>query len=90
MSSEFSEVNVICFDLWNTLIEFGPRQIAKQYESLTSKLRQMFGSCDAGKLREIRDRQIVAPYRNGCQENDVEECCRELIEGIYLVCATED
>ena len=89
MHAEFKNTKVICFDLGNTLIEFGPRQIAKQYKGLTSKLTEMFGSCDTAKLKAIRDRQIVAPYHDGYRENDVEECCRELIEGIYSVTATE-
>ena len=88
MHTEFRNTRVICFDLGNTLIEFGPRQIANQYKGLTSKLTEMFGSCDSAKLKAIRDRQIVAPYHDGYRENDVEECCRELIEEIYTVKAT--
>ena len=52
MSSDFSETKAVCFDLGNTLIEFGPRQIAMQYERLTAKLVEMFGSCDGEKLKE--------------------------------------
>jgi len=90
MNSDFTKTKAICFDLGNTLIEFGPRQIAMQYECLTTKLTEMFGSCHAAKLKEIRDVQIVAPYSNGYRENDVEECCRELIEGIYPLTATDN
>lgn len=90
MSSEFRDTKVVCFDLGNTLIEFGPRQIAMQYERLTSKLTGMFGNCDEVKLKEIRDRQIVAPYQDHFRENDFDGCCRELIEGIYPVTATEE
>ncbi len=90
MSTDFKKTKAICFDLGNTLIEFGPRQIAKQYQGLTGKLTQMFGSCDAAILKQIRDRQIVAPYTDHYRENDVEECCRELIEGIYRTTATEE
>ncbi|MFT6180812.1 MAG: HAD superfamily hydrolase (TIGR01549 family) [Paracoccaceae bacterium] len=90
MSAGFEGTKVVCFDLGNTLIEFGPRQIAMQYERLTAKLVEMFGSCDATKLKEIRDQQIVAPYHAHYRENDVEECCRELIEGIYPVTATDE
>lgn len=87
--SDLTQTKALCFDLGNTLIEFGPRQIAMQFERFTAKLNEMFGSCDFDKLKEIRDRQIVAPYSNGYRENDIEECCRELIEGIYPVTATE-
>lgn len=87
--SDLTQTKALCFDLGNTLIEFGPRQIAMQFERFTAKLNEMFGSCDFDKLKEIRDRQIIAPYSNGYRENDVEECCRELIEGIYSLTATE-
>jgi HAD superfamily hydrolase (TIGR01549 family) len=90
MSGAFRETKAVCFDLGNTLIEFGPRQIALQYERLTSKLTAMFGGCDEVKLKEIRDRQIVAPYEDHFRENDFDGCCRELIEGIYPVTATEE
>ena len=80
MSGQFGQTRAVCFDLGNTLIEFGPRQIAMQAARLTAKLTEMFGSCDADKLKVIRDRQIVAPYHDHYRENDVEECCRELIE----------
>ena len=90
MHGPFSGTKAVCFDLGNTLIEFGPRQIALQHAHLTAKLTDMFGSCDPGRLKEIRDRQIVAPYSDHYRENDVEDCCRELIEEIYSVDASDE
>ncbi len=73
----------IVFDYGNTLIEFGPKQVATEYKGLTDKLTAMFGSCDEAVLKSIRDRQIVAPFMNGLKENVFDEICAELIEGLY-------
>lgn len=83
MSVEAERTKALCFDLGNTLIEFGPRQIARQYEYLKSALVGMFGSCDEEALKAVRDRQIVAPYANGFRENDLAECGAELIREVY-------
>ena len=75
----------LCFDLGNTLIEFGPRQIARQYGALKAVLLEIFGRCDEEGLKEVRDRQIVAPYRNGYRENDLHGISAELIRELYGV-----
>lgn len=90
MSRLFKDIKALCFDLGNTLIEFGPRQLTAQYERLKRVLEEGHGPCDEKRLAEIRKRQIVAPYKNGYVENDLVECCRELIEEIYEVEAEED
>jgi putative hydrolase of the HAD superfamily len=89
MTLDGTAVQAVCFDLGNTLIEFGPRQLTAQYGRLTAALESGFGSCDADRLKAIRDRQIVAPYRNGYREGSLEEVCRELIEEMYGITATE-
>ena len=83
MNIEPNEIEAICFDFGNTLIEFGPRQMSHQFAALKSSLEKNFGDCDPALLKAIRDRQIVAPFSNGFQENDLRTICRELIEGIY-------
>ena len=90
MSFNADKIEVVCFDLGNTLIEFGPRQIAGQYGRLVEALEEMLGECDVDRLKEVRDRQIVAPYHNGFIENDIKDICRELIEEVYGVTATSD
>lgn len=90
MSLDIGTTNALCFDLGNTLIEFGPRQIARQYGRLTEALEEGFGSCDRDRLKEIRDRQIVAPYHNGYREGGLEDVCRELIEDLYGITASEE
>jgi putative hydrolase of the HAD superfamily len=90
MSFDPTMTKAVCFDLGNTLIEFGPRQLARQYDRLTKALEDGFGTCDPDRLKEIRDRQIVAPYHNGYREGVLEEVCRELIEELYGITAGEE
>ena len=83
MNIQPNEIEAICFDFGNTLIEFGPRQMSHQFAALKSSLEEYFGDCDPARLKAIRDRQIVAPFSNGYRENDLRTISRELIEGIY-------
>ncbi|NNC87737.1 MAG: HAD family hydrolase [Akkermansiaceae bacterium] len=85
MGIEKRKTKALCFDLGNTLIEFGPRQVAHQYEELRRTLVEIFGHCDDERLKKVRDRQIVAPYYNGYRENDLTHCGTELIREIYEV-----
>ena len=80
------EAKALCFDLGNTLIEFGPRQVNFQFDVLRKELQEMFGKCDAEKLRTVRDRQIVEPYSNGFREANLLALGEELIRE---VCAVE-
>lgn len=74
---------VISFDYGNTLIEFGPDQVNYMHGVLESVLTGMFGHCDSKRLKEIRDRQISAPYSNGYIENTLTETSSELISELY-------
>ncbi|MCK4325123.1 hypothetical protein KAW55_00030, partial [bacterium] len=64
-------IKTICFDFGNTLVEFGPEQVAYQYIALEKALTELFGSCDPARLKTIRDRQIVAPFSNGYREKNI-------------------
>ncbi|MDP6117986.1 MAG: HAD family hydrolase [Planctomycetota bacterium] len=83
MSVETEQIRAICFDFGNTLVEFGPKQVAIQYSALEQALTELFGSCDTSRLKAIRDRQIVAPFSNGFRDNDLRTISEELIRGIY-------
>ena len=85
MIVNMEKIRAISFDLGNTLIEYGPKQIALQYEALVCALTRMFGSCDLERLETVRRRQILAPYRNDYRENNMQNICGELIQGIYDV-----
>jgi len=78
-------IKAVCFDLGNTLIEFGPKQVLHLYAVLEKGLTEIFGSCDEAHLKTIRDRQIVAPFSNGYREEDLNSVCRELIHGLYNI-----
>ncbi|MCK5529089.1 MAG: HAD family hydrolase [Kiritimatiellae bacterium] len=84
------DIKGVCFDLGNTLIEFGPHQIKHVYKALEDGLIELFGSCDTEKLKSIRDRQIIAPYSNGFKENNLTELCEELIRELYDVVPLPD
>lgn len=80
---DVGRIEALCFDLGNTLIEFGPRQIAHQYEALKGALLELYGHCDEKRLKEVRDRQLMAPYHNGYRENGLWSVCAELIREVY-------
>ena len=79
------KTKALCFDLGNTLIEFGPKQVAYKNDALEELLEELFGFCDSERLKAIRDRQILAPYENGYRENDLAAVCDELIREAYDV-----
>ncbi|MFC1820230.1 HAD family hydrolase [Thermodesulfobacteriota bacterium] len=85
MNLEIDKIKAICFDFGNTLIEFGPKQVAYHYAALQEALQDQFGHCDPNLLKSIRDRQIVAPFSNGYRENDLRTICHELIVRIYNI-----
>lgn len=85
MNLEIDKIKAICFDFGNTLIEFGPKQVAYEYAALHKALQDQFGPCDPDLLKSIRARQIVAPFSNGYLENDLRTICHELIVGIYNI-----
>lgn len=83
-----NELKLVCFDLGNTLIEWGPRQADQQYAALEKQLTEMFGYCDPTKLRAIRRRQARAPYENGYRENVLTQISGELVAELYRVTPT--
>ena len=83
-------IRAVLFDYGNTLIEFGPPQVEHEYGALVRTLTGMFGSCDAGRLRAVRDRQIVAPFSDDYRESDFRAICGELIQELYRFVPTEE
>ena len=77
------KIKALCFDLGNTLIEFGPEQFACQNAALEKALTKLFGHCDAEALKALRDRQYLAPFSNGYRENNPRRLCEELIFEMY-------
>ena len=80
---EIGEIEAIGFDFGNTLVEFGQSQVKYQYAALEKTLSELFGACNASRLKAIRDRQIMVPFSNGFRENNLRSLCDELIREIY-------
>lgn len=78
-------IQAVCFDYGNTLVEFGAAQFAGQRAALEALMRAEFGRCDPARLKTIRDAEIMAPFRNGCRENDLRALARDLVTGLYAV-----
>jgi len=78
-----SEIKAVVFDYGNTLIEFGPRQVAEQHAALRNALTGIFGECDTDRLKAVRDKQMIAPYMRGYTENKLEDLCAELVVEMY-------
>ena len=83
MSIATDNIKALCFDLGNTLIEFGSSQVAYQNVALEKTLKELFGHCDIMQLKAIRDQQIMAPFSSGYRENDMRSLCEELIRELY-------
>ena len=90
MSIPTEQIQALCFDYGNTLIELGSRQVAHQYSALGDKLQELFGDFEQERLKEIRDRQALAPYNNGFRENDLRVICKELVAELYGTVAEEN
>ncbi|MEM7393275.1 MAG: HAD family hydrolase [Verrucomicrobiota bacterium] len=77
------QLKIISFDYGNTVIEFGPDQIRYEHDQLVEALESMFGPCSRARLEDIRNEQIVAPFKRDYVENDTWECCAELVRWVY-------
>ncbi len=90
MPLDLKNVKAIVFDLGNTLIEFGPRQMAHHNAALARTLLRMFGTCDLERLKGVRDKQLVAPDENNFKENDSRTLSRELVQKLYNITPSEE
>lgn len=82
-------IRTIIFDYGNTLIEFGQRQIREERKTFERILTAMFGNCDVPRMNAVRDRQIVAPYKEGYREKNLREITIDLVREIYAADPTE-
>lgn len=86
----FSDITTLIFDFGNTLVEYGPNQVEREHNVLVTLLSAMFGACDSDQLRDIRHRQIIAPYSNQLKENDLAEVCEVIVQELYGRAPTPD
>jgi putative hydrolase of the HAD superfamily len=90
MPLDLKNVKAIVFDLGNTLIEFGPRQMEHHNAALAQALVRMFGSCDPERLKAIRDKQLIAPDENSFKENDSRVLSIEMVRKLYNITPSEE
>jgi len=90
MPLALKNIKAIVFDLGNTLIEFGPRQMKYHNAALAQAFLRMFGTCDLERLTAIRDKQIIAPDENHFKENDLRTITIELVQGLYNIAPSEE
>lgn len=82
MSLSGDQIDAVLFDYGNTLAAFGPDKVRREREALMSLLTERLGPVDRVKLDAIRDRQMLAPFRNGLRENDLATISAELVEAL--------
>ena len=85
-----NNVRAVIFDLGNTLIEFGPRQMKRQNAALSQAFLRMFGSCDSERLAAIREKQLAAPDENNFKENDSRTLVIEKVRKLYNIAPSEE
>lgn len=72
----------LVFDYGNTLVPFGPQEIAGCDAALVAGLRDLFGNIDATIVKAARDRNRMAPYQGdppAWRENDMTAIAVELV-----------
>jgi putative hydrolase of the HAD superfamily len=83
MSLDPARIRAVLFDYGNTLIQFSRPQVHACDDALGEALERLFGPVDRVRLKEIRDADRVAPYRNGLRERGLAEMTTRLVEGLY-------
>lgn len=76
------QFDAIVFDYGNTLVPFGPAEIAGCDAALVNRLRELLGDIDAEVVRVVRDRNRMAPYLGdppAWRENDMTAIAIELV-----------
>jgi putative hydrolase of the HAD superfamily len=90
LNIDAKSIDAILFDYGNTLIEFGPDQVASCDRALSACLTELFGSHDFDKLTEMQHRERRAPYQGEFIENDFPQLTRSLVENLFGVIPTSE
>lgn len=77
------QLSALVFDYGNTLVEFGPDQVAQCDRALSDALREMFGPHDFQRLCEIQHHERRSPYAGEFRENDLVEITRGLVRKLF-------
>ncbi|NIA13362.1 MAG: HAD-IA family hydrolase [Nitrospiraceae bacterium] len=88
-----SAIRAIIFDYGNTLIAFGPEQIAACDQALADELGRLFGPPDMARVTAVRDIDRVRPYSGDppeYRENDLPRITAGLVRSVYGVEPSQD
>ena len=90
MPLDKAKLTTVLFDYGNTLIEFGPDQIAACDDCLLATLTDLYGECDIDTYRQLRREQRLRPYSGNYVENKIPEKASELAEKLFSRQPTDD
>lgn len=76
-------VRAVLFDYGNTIIPFARPQMDACDNALREAMERHYGPVDRGRLKELRDADRVAPFRNGYRENDLTETVSRLVRRLF-------
>jgi HAD superfamily hydrolase (TIGR01509 family) len=88
MALNAKAIKAVIFDYGSTLVEFGRAQVLLCDTALANALERHFGPPDLRKLKEVRDRDRMAPYRGSppmFKENDLVAITTDLVRELYGV-----
>jgi len=71
--------SAILFDYGNTLIQFGPSQLAQERAALSVLLNRFYPGIDLSQMEDIRLRQILSVYQGGFKESPFENVLAEMV-----------
>lgn len=83
MPLDAGRIRAILFDYGNTIIPFARPQMDACDNALREAMEENFGPVDRNRLRELRDADRLAPYKNGYRENDLTEIVIALVRRLF-------
>lgn len=83
MPLDASRIKAILFDYGNTLIPFARPQMDTCDNALREAMEKHLGPVDRDRLRELRDADRVAPFKNGYRENDLTQIVTALVRRLF-------
>lgn len=83
MALDTSRIRAILFDYGNTIIPFARPQMDACDNALRAAMEHCFGPVDPNRLRELRDADRLAPYKNGYRENDLTQIVTALVRRLF-------
>ena len=93
MAVVVENIRAIVFDYGNTLIPFGPAEIAACDRAIADAVERIFGPVDREWLKAIRDANRSALFRGDppeYRENDLYEITSNMVNELYGIVPTRD